>query len=364
MPTNLSHVGGLSKDPEPGEAAELVELMRVWREEWYSFPPWETVAATCKVLRALDGGLWGRLSIPQRRMMCEVTAAIGSAKSADDAGLYPLLLKRCALRQQSAASAAAPAARAGTEPLAEQLQGREQSEQLEQPPRQQGPQHSPQPNSDPASDPMAEIVKAASRFEDGSRKADVQAARRNAAAHFPATFITAQFIKSFTNRHRLCSLSEWASQHAGGGDVHGLGGAYMPEERTTPVSTFVGSTCNLTVRQVWQRIVAPALEATHGMSYAEAFLSQVELFCSGAGPPPPSGPEAEGGAAPVATAAEAALARCEAVAMLAPADAWPLTAPLVAPVAASCAATTAVVLDAVRQHGVRPVTLRLKPPYR
>ncbi|KXZ52443.1 hypothetical protein GPECTOR_9g487 [Gonium pectorale] len=441
MPTNVSYEVAKALDPEPGEAAELVELMRVWREEWYSFPQWKTVLETRSALRSLDGGLWGRLSGPQRRMMCEVTAVSGGGRGTE---LYALLLKRCALRQQSAASAAAPAARAGTEPLAEQHQG-------------QDPQPSPEPQSDPVPDPMAEVIQAASRFRDGARQEDVEAARRNAAAHFPAAFVTPYFVSHFVEAHKLQGLPEWTGAQARGGDSgvsgggggDGEGGGSLP-----PLWAAVGCTRNLSTRQVWQRIVGPALEATHGMSYAEAFLSQVmsydtfkpysdmqfaaaighrnlqytpvrrsggddgqqrhsasnpslpdrygilvpynrdrwddpfsqlaaalddatslgvlactwvELFCSGAGPPPPRAavPEAEreAAAAAVKAAAEAAAARCEAVAILAPADAWPLTAPLGAPPAASCAATTAVVLDAVRHHGIRVVTLRLKPPY-
>ena len=95
------------------------------------------------------------------------------------------------------------------------------------------------------------------------------------ATHFPTRFVTPAFLRVFVSRHGLVEL-QGAQKAACHRDYASSMGS---------LNRLRGVTHNLTAAQVWARIVAPALEATGGMSYAEAFLSQVRFHrCMGALP--------------------------------------------------------------------------------
>ncbi|KAG2431289.1 hypothetical protein HYH02_013420 [Chlamydomonas schloesseri] len=323
-------------------AAEVAELLHVWRDVWLCHPPWSAVASAFANLsedkdrrlpgfeeqefgiRCADttgsgpgssGGLWAQLSWPERRMMVELTAISEyGAGIADRDGLYMRLLLRARarraamerVRQQHAAAAAA-----GEDP------GRtQQAVQLRQ------------------VEELGAAALEADREVAVTRGANTEMREPNAdqpqpfacypahnaasSEHFPTRFVTPTFLRRFVSAHKLLEVREGGScaagnvrsggrcqpgQHtatqsdcASGADgQEGL--AEPPQQQQGPsrqggdaeylreyasslgsLSGPAGATHNLTAAQVWARIVAPALEATGGMSYAEAFLSQVAHF--------------------------------------------------------------------------------------
>ncbi|KAG2431288.1 hypothetical protein HYH02_013419 [Chlamydomonas schloesseri] len=320
--------------PPRATAAEVAELLRVWRDVWHCHPPLLTVTETYKALsedkdRRLpgfeeqefgicadtscgsgpgigpgSGGLWAQLSWPERRMMVEVTAVASyGAGIADRDGLYMRLLLRARarraamerVRQQHAAVAAAAAA--GEDP------GRtQQAVQLRQ-------EEELGAAALEADREVAVTREANTHWKHSADPKDVNhrtEKAQNAAAgkHFPTRFVTPVFLHAFAKAHQLREVRDDFPPHSSNtpsssslaNTGESASGAAAPPPLQRPpgsdddgfmrqyaravgtLSSPAGATHNLTAAQVWARIVAPALEATGGMSYAEAFLSQAVQY--------------------------------------------------------------------------------------
>ena len=222
------------------------------------------------------------------------------AITADRDGLYMRLLLRARarraaierLRLQHAAAAAAATAAAGQEPaaVAAAAAGPAPAAQHDQ-----GRLQEEVEAAALAADREVAVVREANmKWEKADKPKDTNHKTeklQNAAAgkHFPTRFITPAFLHHFNTIHQLREVRDAAAASSSRASAPQQPAAAAGEGGVTDESVGgyassmgrldrpTGAMHNLTAAQVWARIVAPALEATGGMSYAEAFLSQVRF---------------------------------------------------------------------------------------
>ena len=227
----------------------------MWHRDWHGFPAWDAVLKTREVLSEAQapqssaaggaaggkaaagtkqengggdaGGVWASLTNAERRMMCEVTAL--NAAMASNLQLTDLRKEGRAALHLKVLSAA---------------RSRRQQQQQQQ---QQQPA---------AAAAAREHATAAAEGSSSSSSSSRSAGGSN------AYFVGAMSLSIFLFAHKLTDARD-ESCHFG-------------------LLHLSGCTAGLSMQRAAELIVAPALEAAGGVSYAEAFFSQVRLGGKGA----------------------------------------------------------------------------------